>query len=86
MDRYFLKDVEDALSDSFQFGFEFASDRIKNASFRFVESLWDNVALKGAFDDILGRKIEKQVQCSIFWTFPHAEHKPLDFLYTQLQS
>lgn len=59
MDKFILKATNDTLSDSFQIGFESAKDELESTLFLFVESVLVYLTLKGAWDDIFGRNLEK---------------------------
>lgn len=66
MKKYFLKTAEEAPLDACQICFESASHGLKEASFRLVESMLMNIALKKGLDSILERNIEKWAQSSFF--------------------
>lgn len=55
----YLKAKEDALSNEFEIGFKSAYENLKNASFRLVESVLTNLALKGTLEAVQHRNIEK---------------------------
>lgn len=66
MNKIFSKAAEDALSDAFQVGFESTRDGLENVSFRFVESVLTDMALKRALDDMFDRSIKKWAHSSSF--------------------
>lgn len=64
MDKSLFKAAEDALSYSFQIGYEEAIRGLKSFSLYFVETVLKEVSQRGALDDLFKENLEKLPKCS----------------------